>query len=922
MRHPVLLLTTPRHPWLWLALVALVAAAATALFPATPAAGCALLAAVAGAGGGAAWVTGLARPPFVERALRSLEPHVALAESALVAASVLAASAIVFRGPWSHGGFNAYDWAPHHANLRHLVDGLAAARVPRWSLGASTGDATFELYPLLPYYLAARAALALGISDLTLVLVRSGILVHTLFALGAGLLARRLLGFKWGIVVGLVALFDVGSVFGGGADGVIKLGVTHSALANAIWTFVLLGIVSGLERPRLVVSVAVTLLAALAALCHPLALVAALATLGALGAVAVLAEDVPAHRALVAAGQVALGIALAAFVWRPLAARLVLYGVHYAAAGENPAAWIRGVLAHSVPEATFEPFVYAGYAGVAVGLWSRRAGPTLLACHAALLFAGLFDQLYLVLHLLPSLDVSRLQVVRFASCAKVSIYVLGAYALASLFRGALPRALATRRVAAGALTAVLAFPLCRGGLEYATDLTAELARLAHPDVPDADGFRALIAWAKARAHEERPDAFARLLSTDRERFYSVCHVEAVTGLPAVWPGSVPAVFLRERIEDTSPASLARFDVRWVVEHGASPPIGDPATERHFGSYVVRDVPGWDGRFARIERGHGDVVVTRLEDELVEVELRNTTEPALVALGMGYYPRWRAVHDARGELSTYAYPATPGGSLHVLAAWLPPGRTVFRPNGALPSDTGGRALSLGALLLGLAGITVWSRAGLRQAALRAMARGKRALRRHLWQVLRGLGLVGVAVLLLAGWWFARAPAGALIAGTGLVPLARVEERHGGEFVPCPYSLLEGRYRCPSGAGVVDTAASLVNDAPPSTPLVTPAVRLEARGSATELRASWHARLGGEYWGKTNGPRVSLRVGTAAPVALDGRQVTLSWAPASSPATAVLTATLGAQESVEVTVAKRTRLEPDRGYPEPPPRAPWR
>src|SRR5687767_2149980 len=97
----------------------------------------------------------------------------------------------------------------------------------------------------------------------------------------------------------------------------------------------------------------------------------------------------------------------------------------------------------------------------------------------------------------------------------------------------------------------------------------------------------------------------------------------------------PDLLLRERIEDTSPASLARFNVRWVIGVGQSPSLGDPATERVFGSYHVRELAGWDGKFARIERGGGEVAVTRLDDRAVEVEVTGTTEPALVALGTGF-----------------------------------------------------------------------------------------------------------------------------------------------------------------------------------------------------------------------------------------------------------------------------------------------
>src|SRR5205814_6600109 len=121
-------------------------------------------------------------------------------------------------------------------------------------------------------------------------------------------------------------------------------------------------------------------------------------------------------------------------------------------------------------------------------------------------------------------------------------------------------------------------------------------------------------------------------------------------------GVVSTLFLREQIESSSAASLRRFNVRWIVRLDRPPSLGDPATEKRFGRYFVRELPGWDGQFARVERGAGTAVVTRLEDERIDVDLRGTDAPSLVALGMGYYPRWRAEHETRGAFPVYALPS--------------------------------------------------------------------------------------------------------------------------------------------------------------------------------------------------------------------------------------------------------------------------
>src|SRR5262249_5965122 len=150
-------------------------------------------------------------------------------------------------------------------------------------------------------------------------------------------------------------------------------------------------------------------------LCHPIGLVAALATAGALVVVACLVRDVPRHRVAFALGHLAIGVGLAAWVWRPFSQRVLLYGFHYAWTPDTAGHFFRDLLQNSQPQATFAPLVYVAYVGMLVALLSRRAAPTLVAGFATLLLSGLLDQLYLVLHLAPSLETARMQVSRFGS---------------------------------------------------------------------------------------------------------------------------------------------------------------------------------------------------------------------------------------------------------------------------------------------------------------------------------------------------------------------------------------------------------------------------------------------------------------------------------------------------------------------------
>jgi hypothetical protein len=753
-------------------------------------------------------------------------------------------------------------------------------------------------------------------------MVRTAIVVHTLGALGGALLTRRLSSWPFAVLVGFVMLYDNGSAWGGGTDGLFGLGVLHSAMANAAWTFALGAVVDALARPRLSTSISLWLLVAFAVSCHPLGLLSALATCVGLLLVGCLADDAPWPRVFACVFHVMLGVAMAACLWMPLGQRLVLYGVHFSMGGQLAWEAFGHVLSASVPEATVGPLVFAGYLGVVVGILSRRRAPTLLACFVAILAAGLFDQPYTLLDLVPSLEGSRFQTVRLASACKTSLYVLGASVLELALTRARPRRLDLRWSAAGALLALGIAGVVRGGVPYFDRLGSTIRGLAHHDVPDPDGLRELAAWARQKQAEMTPDRFGRLLHEDDRRFFSVYHVNALSNLPTLWLGSAACLFLRERIEDASSASLQRFNVRWVMHRDGPPTLGDPHTERRFGRYFVRELPTWDGRFARVEQGEGEVSVTRLEDEQVTLELKQTTKPALVALGMGYYPRWQAEHEQRGRLPVYALPSVPEGKAQVLAAWLPPGRTTFRPTGALASDGRGIWLSIAAWLVALGSVGAWSKRRLRQRSLRALAVTSSFLREHRGRIARVALTVTVVGAFLAGWRSSRAEAAALQIGNGLIGAASVEARaHDRSWRSCSYSLLHGGYRCPGPLLVQDSVADLLEDMPPSWPFSVPAIVIAASVRDAEVRVRLRARLAGEYWAATSGGSVSLATPGTPEVSLDGTQQTLVFAPSEAPREVTLEARVPAGQTLKLAVVRRDRLDPERGYPIAPKASPF-
>src|SRR5262249_47555319 len=152
---------------------------------------------------------------------------------------------------------------------------------------------------------------------------------------------------------------------------------------------------------------------------------------------------------------------------------------------------------------------------------------------------------------------------------------------------------------------------------------------------------------------------------------------------------------------------------------------------------------------------------------------------------------------------YALPGIPHGQLHVVSAWVKPGKTTFTCDGPLPSDHDGRALSIAAMVIALAIIVAWSRRRWRWRTLLWIAMQRR----------RALGLVrpaitvGLPIVLVIvvgrSCVVASRPVAALRVGSGIRGTADVEARApGGTWQTCGYGRVVGEYRCGDLATVQD------------------------------------------------------------------------------------------------------------------------
>ncbi len=809
------------------------------------------------------------------------------------------------------------DWGPQHAVLARLMPHMPGLDFPTWNHAVSTGDAPLELYPALTYVVTGHVAWLLGLeNDLPHAFMIVATLTHIGLALTTTAVASRVAPRPIATVMGLFWLLDAGAISHGGTVGIFQWALLHSAFAH-VWSMIAaLGIMAALTRPRLGASVTIWVATAISTAAHPAALLTAATFAVALAFVALLAGDIKPRRALAALGHLSIGVALGAVVWLPASDRLLEYGQHYPNELFSAVQTLQMVMQYAMPMTAYSLFVYSGYLAMLVGPWTRRAEVIFIAVVGLVMMLGLCEATYLGLGLAPGRAFSRLGAIRMMMLVRPFAFAGAAFVIGALIayaRAAWRTAPLRQRYVAAALLGVLGFTFARVAPEYWSAESDRALGESSKYMPDREGAAQLEVWAAGEVAKMTPSTWGRamFLSDTHEHM----HLTAKTGLPSFHLSPIPDLLLRERIEDRSPESLARFNVRWVVQFGSAPTLGDETTEQRFGSYYVREVKDWDGKLARVESGDGSVVTTRIEEDLIEIDV-TSTGPVLVTLGMGYYPRWQARHQSGVAEPVYASPTIKGGSLHVVSAWVAPGRTVFTCDGPLPSDGRGRILSVLAALFALACVIIWTRPRWRVRALRKLARVRAVAGPYVGKVV-DIGVpVTIIGLLIAGVVGTRQPASAFLVGSsGIRPVATVEARvDSGAWQDCSFSPVTGVYRCEGVVNVSDSSVNLLNDAPPSWAFITPAITASPEMAGVQLRISRRIRLGGAYW-------VGVDKGTVK-MAADadfkhefGARSTLDMTTGTY--NVVLETTLQDTGATSITIVREDTLVPVRAYLAPPP-----
>ena len=847
----------------------------------------------------------------------------------IACAIVLAAGALVFLGPSAPPfDFEQGDWKIHVYLVEELVAGLDRGRVPGYVHGLSSGDSPYELYPLATHWIAAQLARLLSMrEEVSELLGWLGIGCHVLIAVGVARVAARVTPWWIAAACGVAFVLEAGFLFAGGAVAILFYALLDQSVASMFSVFGVGSLMAFLERPTWHGAVRVWILFALTAVAHPAGLVVSLAIAGALVVVAAVARDVRPRVALMGAAHVGIGAMAVAFIWAPYAARLLDWGGSYAGAAVEPAVALRELVEVALPKSTLPAVIAAGYGGILVGLWSRRGALVLIGSTVAALIVAYTDIPYVLSGIAPSAETARMGAFRFPGLAKPSLFVgagfLGARLVARAGALAAPRDSGSR-AAVGALLGIAVLLSARAIVPFASDTAWSVRELTQAELDDREGFDALLEWARARK-AEGPGRFGRMFFESNEHY--VQHIGSETGLPVFHGHLVPLAFLRERMTDTTPESLRRFGVRWIVKRAGRPAAGDPESEARFGTYVVRTVPGWDGSFAHLERGGGRVRVTNLENDRVVVELTDTDEPALVSFAMGYYPRWRARHEGR-NVPLYGLKSSERSEARVVAAWIPPGRTVLTADAPLPSDTRGRTPSMLAGLAAAAFLIVSLVPALRRRSRRAFARASMRVRAQ-----RGSIVVGSLVLLATGLLITGAGdreerVDALVIFDGFAAGARVRAKHLDldvdpqpikiPFTPCERIGWAGYADCGRAGRVGGTMSALLGNEVFSWPWAVPALVFTSRTEPAYFEVEMVRTLGGTYEASAFGEGASFRItlDDEREIAVGRASTEIELAEAPRVYRIEIEATLTKRKPAYIAMARKEPIAREQEIPEPP------
>lgn len=754
------------------------------------------------------------------------------------------------------------DWGILRAVYVKIARAAPTLELPVWNGVVSTGDAPFETYPGLTYWVVAHFAWLTGLQDdPAKALWLFAFCVHLGTAITLTRLSARLLPWWAAGLVGVILVTDIGALSAGGLLGLFRWGLLHSSLALLLGFTGLVALIDYLGLPRTTHRVRLWCWWALASATHPAGLLFAGVVL--IGLVTSALSTRPVRRGCGGALHVGVGVALGALVWMPYGARLLAYGQHFALSLRDLPAVVDAALAGNFVAVSFAWVGVVGLAAVGPALFSRERRWALLAVVTVVACMAMSDRIYLAFGLAPSPALARLGAERFAAVARPLVVMFALLSVTRVARwgalrwAALPRGQQLMRAWLGGVLLWLVAP----GLAQVFDAHLSTARATvAPWAPAPLARGELTDWARQAHATTPPGQMARALIDFGDEHYQF-HLVAETGLPVSQRPPIPDLMLRNRLDEFSPAALRHFNVRWVVQWAhAEPLVEELGAPLFFGPFAVRTFLPWEGEMVRV-RAPLDrdprVVTQRIADEAIDIEVTGGT--ALVSVAMGYYPRWRAVRSDGAIVPAEPLPAYANALVDTLGFRLSPGRWRLAPNGALPSDRAGWPLAAVAILVilsyalsagwpqGARRLARWYVARhrtLRAMLARAIAPGE-GRNKTMMAVVAG----GALALLLAvlGYRSGQRPVDAVAVTTGAAQRATVAYQLGGDgWHNCTWRTVARRYDCDDFAQVYDTLTALLRDDDGSWPLVAPAITVVPRVAGVRIRVQAHRHLAGNYW----------------------------------------------------------------------------